>query len=149
MDIVKRSGEVVARQINRRRFLEKSALTMFGAVAALAVDFPRLPTAEANDTCAHYSSSYSCGPLNGKYCSPSYCQGAACNTSYCTYNTGSWPDGCWCTLTGDYNCGTSHSYSGYYKCCDCNCPGGGCSCRNFNYTCKDCVGSPANCIPCC
>lgn len=162
MDVVKRSGEIVARQVSRRTFLNKTAGGLFGAVSALTLDITNTSVSHANDTCSVYESGHTCSPISNKFCSSAYCQGAGCNGAYCSYfKIVHTSYGCWCTATAQYNCGTGNSYAGYYKCCDCSCPGGACTCQNFNYTCFGCVGAAVvpgvapsagvtpNCVPCC
>ena len=150
MTLVEHSGEMLARRIDRKRFLRRAAGTVFGSVTALAVGGIRSPTAFATGSCPNNQDQCNCHPLNSKYCtsfSSSYCSGSAC-AGGCTYNNSVYPDYCWCSKNCCYLCGGLSSYCGYWKCCDCTCPGhGGCTCRGFIYTCRCAAG--ADCVACC
>lgn len=149
MNTVAGLGEVVARRtMDRRRFLARASATAFGVVAALAVEGFAAPTALASaaDACANHENACGCNPCGGLYCTTrnsAYCSGAACagGCTYrgaCKYNT-SPGYGCWCTNNCIY--GGCTGYGGYYKCCDCTCPGGlVCSCRQFIKTCGKPLG---------
>jgi hypothetical protein len=157
MTAVERAGEVVLRRIDRSTFLRKSAAAIFGFTAAAAVQgfFPSRAFAAS---CTYRSQVTMCQApgLNHYWCDTSL--GYTCLTdgecpTGCSFDTGTWPNACWCTLESCWNCGTSRSYCGYYNCCDCRCPAhsntGLCGCRsNFIKTCT-CTGSPADCILCC
>lgn len=67
-ELVMRSAEQVARVLNRRRFLAKSAAVLFGGIAASAADFVLWPAAARAIACTHTSSSCSCSPPGGLYC---------------------------------------------------------------------------------
>jgi hypothetical protein len=120
MTTVERTSEVLARQIGRRRLLNRAAAAVFGLVAAWSVEGIRAPGALA-DTCADKSGVNRCNFPNGscgKFCDGSRCKGA------CKFDTSFYRTGCWCTLT---------SGGGYYECCDCNCNGQrrACGCERF------------------
>lgn len=150
MSIVTKAGETLARgTMDRRRFMSRAAVTVFGVVAAWSVEGIKAPSAMAgaSDACAHSSSSCQCSVCGTGYCtavSASYCSGAAC-AGGCTYYGGcGWPTGpgygCWCTQTCYYGSGQTE-YGGYYKCCDCACPNNRkCSCRQFVRTCGNGTG---------
>lgn len=125
MNATKRIGEVVARRIDRRRFMNRSAMTIFGAAAAFAVEGIRTRGVLAQ-TCQTTSSYCSCNPPNGRYCvnmSPSYCSGASC-AGGCTWNYTFYSStACWCTTTCCF-----FGYYGHYVCCDCTCAGTACGC---------------------
>jgi hypothetical protein len=151
MTSVEQAGEFIARKtMDRRRFLHKASVTIFGVVAAFTVEGLKSPKAlaSASDACANTDSDCGCTPCSGVYCTSynsGYCSGAACagGCTYdgaCGYNT-SPGYGCWCTATCLYGtCGSG--YGGYYKCCDCACPGSiTCSCREFVKVCGPGIGT--------
>lgn len=134
MTFVERSSENLARHIDRRRFLDAGAKTIFGLVTAIAVG-ARAPRAWAThgSRCPDNGQPCSCQPPYNRYCTQwnsSYCAGSACQ-SPCSYSGdfGYPNDFCWCTASCTYAPGT-----GYYKCCDCSCPEGACGCRAFFWT---------------
>lgn len=151
-----RPGEILARAVDRRAFLRTFSVAAFGVAAAWAAGFPRPDAALANE-CQTTSSGCNCTPLNSTYCfslNAGYCSGAIC-ASPCSYYYGVYSStACWCTLTCCYNGGCT---SGYYKCCDCSCPGSTCTCREFVTTCTTLGPQPArstgglrpNCVPDC
>jgi hypothetical protein len=150
MSIVERTGERIARNVSRRRFLRRSAVAIFGIAAAGAADFVHLPRAAANACEKVDYESCTCHPPYGTYCTSlsggsNYCIRGDCNTAVCryNYNYGWWSTACWCTKTCSYSCGTAYSYKGYYHCCDCTCAGHDCGCRGFVYTCQS-----SGCNPC-
>lgn len=131
--IVDRTGEEVARSLSRRHFFERSATTIFGLAAAWSVG---MSPARADGTCSSTSSLCSCEPLGNVYCnswSASYCNGSACaSAAGCSYLHTPYPTGCWCTKECCYGGGAR---TGYYRCCDCSCPRGKCTCHVFILTC--------------
>lgn len=150
---VERAAEKLARAMNRRQFLSRASAVTFGTITAWTIGASAWPTQGAAVTCAGNTSLCGCSPPNGTYCdshNSSYCNGAAC-AGGCTFDTTVWSTGCWCTKTCCYLCGSTDSYCGYYKCCDCKCPGSlKCGCRNFVYTCRNGTraGSPDGLICC-
>lgn len=136
MMTIERAGEQLARRLDRRRFLRRSAATVFSAAAALAVRGLQVPGVSAYHVCYTYENSCSCHPLNGWYCNQwngSYCNGPLCSGG-CGYNNTIYGQACWCTQTCDYG-----GSGGYYECCDCDCidPAGnsqGCTCGGFVQT---------------
>jgi hypothetical protein len=145
------AAEAIARKIDRRRFLSRSAGAIFAATAMATVAGIRAPFARASGNCPAHAGEYdscSCHPP-GPYCtqwSSSFCSGAAC-AGGCSYDYFDYQaDACWCTLDCCYLCGGCNSYCGYWTCCDCKgCPGhsGKCGCRSFTYTCTVHAASPA------
>jgi len=139
MAIVERSGEVLARIIDRRRFLDVAAKGIFGAVAAGAAGLLNVQFAEAQ-TCAVGPIKigvFACSPSNGIYCdsiNAGYCSGSSC-AGGCTWDTSTYPTACWCTQAKCYGC-----VHGYYQCCDCKCFGRFCSCHTFIDDGLTCVG---------
>jgi hypothetical protein len=133
-DAVEQFGEGVARQIARRQFLRRSAATIFGVVAAWAVEGIR-PRSTLAAECYRTTSSYVCSPppyWNPTYCNnvnPSWCVGADCVAPDCRPNfDAGWPTACWCTLES-----CDGSYLGYFVCCDCYCASDTviCGCAQF------------------
>jgi len=136
---IERIGEGLARRVDRRRFLRRSAGAVFGFAAAWSVHGFGAPGALAG-YCDYFSSSCYCSPPGYGYCSSSdYCNGSYCNTAYCSYDTSDWPGGCWCTQGCDFGQGSC----GYYRCCDCDCPDGFCGCSAFTNTWPECPYRPA------
>jgi hypothetical protein len=133
MSFVGRSGETLARLLDRRRFLKGTAGTLFSLATASAI---RIGQAENVYAAAHgycpyktHSSSCNCHPTMATYCNvmdASYCSGYKCGKG-CTSDHTDWSaTGCWCTQ----QC-TSGPGSVYYVCCDCKCPGGmACTCAH-------------------
>ncbi len=141
-----RVAEGIARGINRRTFLKKTASGVFAGVATFTVTGIRAPRALASHgTCPNPNYfDCSCHPPGSNWCSSSLCVGAACNSSAgCSYNTDSYADGCWCTQECCFNDGR---ITGYYMCCDCDCPGVTCLCWSFTTTCSS---RPDEGPPCC
>ncbi len=134
MAIVGRAGETLARSINRRQALKKAAAAVFGAVAAFSVDGIRRNSALA-DHCRYVTSGdCACNPPYGTYCTQldeSFCSGSTCSGG-CEFDE-SWRyvGACWCSATCGYDDGAGGRVRGYYKCCDCNCYGSSCGCREF------------------
>ncbi len=120
MSVVERVGESLARRVNRRRFLGRSAASVFGVVAAWAVAGGGSRSALASH-CATTSSECQCHPPGGRFCSGSQCSGADCGSG-CTLYRGFYDTGCWCTLTCN---------GGHYRCCDCQCGDTLCGCAEF------------------
>jgi hypothetical protein len=129
MTMVERVGEGLARQLNRRQTLKRAAVAVFGAVAAWTVEGFRGNGALAQH-CGIVTDNCTCTPPQGQYCNgldPSFCAGAACSAG-CYYDESyRYAGACWCSAICQYNGGES----GYYQCCDCNCYGQLCACREF------------------
>lgn len=149
MTTIARATEEVARRIDRRKFLRRTAAAVFSFTVGGAVAGIRAPAAWATH-CDFTDDACQCGPLNGQYCVG--CRDAAC-PSNCTAHMGHCPAGpdyqCWCTKMCCFNCSNpSASFCGHYKCCDCDCPlGVGCTCRAFTYSCRSTANTLAP--PCC
>jgi hypothetical protein len=129
MTTVERVGEGLARQLNRRQTLKRAAVAVFGAVAAWTVEGFRANSALAQ-TCSFVSDNCGCTPPGGIYCNgldPSFCAGSACSGACYWDETYRYAGACWCSATCVYDGGQS----GYYNCCDCNCNGTLCACREF------------------
>ena len=129
MTTVERVGEGLARQLNRRQTLKRAAVAVFGAVAAWTVEGFRGNGALAQ-TCSFVSDNCGCTPPGGVYCTgldPSFCAGSACSGACYWDETFRYAGACWCSATCSYDGGQS----GYYNCCDCNCHGTRCACREF------------------
>lgn len=123
MSSVERIGEKLARTIDRRKFLDRTARTIFGIVAAGAAELVLVPDAEARDYCAYHESVCACNPPNGTYCNGCYYANCPSN---CSFYTGYYPTACWCTNTCQIG-----RLRYYYQCCDCNCSGKLCGCAGF------------------
>lgn len=133
MMTIERIGEGLARRIDRRRFLRRSAAAIFGAAAVWAAQGIRVPGASAQAGVC-YVDRYdicSCRPLTGWYCNDwdfRYCNGALCSGG-CGYNNSVYPQACWCSR----GCPPGQ---GYTECCDCDCidPAGNphaCTCGQY------------------
>jgi hypothetical protein len=129
MTMVERAGEALARQLNRRQTVKRAAVALFGMVAAWTVEGFRGNGALAQE-CGYVTGDCVCAPPEGLYCTamdPSFCAGSACSGG-CYYDESyRYAGACWCSATCDFNGGES----GYYHCCDCNCYGTLCACREF------------------
>jgi hypothetical protein len=107
------AAEQVARSIDRRGALRRSAQWLFGTATAVAVT-GRLGGEAAGHTlngqahCRYTSSATSCEPPNGKFCSG--CSGHACPPNFHWSSSYGWPSACWCTR---------QSLTSYKICCDC------------------------------
>jgi hypothetical protein len=131
-EFVFRSGELLARTMNRRKFLGNMAIAVFGTVAASAARFTLFPDRASAATCQYTSSECDCSPPGGLFCTSlnnSYCYESACSGG-CTYNYTYYPTACWCTQ----ECCYGHS-TAYRQCCDCWCNGRQCGCQQIIYTC--------------
>jgi hypothetical protein len=130
MTTVERVGEELARQLNRRQTLKRAAVAVFGAVAAWTVEGFRGKSALAQQCGFVTEGTCTCTPPEGVYCSgldPSFCAASQC-AGDCYYDeTYRYAGACWCSATCQYDGGES----GYYQCCDCNCYGQLCACREF------------------
>ena len=129
MTTVERVGEGLARQLNRRQTLKRAAVAVFGAVAAWTVEGFR-GNGTLAQTCSFVSDNCGCAPPGGVYCNgldPSFCAGSACSGACYWDETYRYAGACWCSATCAYDGGQS----GYYNCCDCNCNGTQCACREF------------------
>ena len=128
--MVERVGEGLARQLNRRQTLKRAAVAVFGAVAAWTVEGFRGNSALAQQCGYVTEGTCTCTPPEGLYCSgldPSFCAGSHCDGG-CYYDeTYRYAGACWCSATCQYDGGAP----GYYHCCDCNCYGQLCACREF------------------
>lgn len=132
MSLVERSGEELARFIDRRKFLRKAAITIFSFATASAINLDQVLNAEASCSyscpgaaCCPHGGTISdkvcqCSPSNGNICPSSDCNLYDCKTSVgCNPDLSTYPgsSGCWCT-----KCCTSGCHTIYYVCCDCKCP---------------------------
>jgi len=129
MTTVERVGEGLARLLNRRQMLKRTAVAVFGAVAAWSVEGFRGNSALAQQ-CGYVTGDCSCSPPGGVYCSgldPSFCAGSACSGPCYWDESYRYAGACWCSATCDYDGGDS----GYYQCCDCTCYDQQCGCREF------------------
>jgi len=130
MTMVERVGEGLARQLNRRQTLKRAAVAVFGAVAAWTVDGFRGNSALASHCAVVTEGDCTCNPPEGTYCigmDPSFCAGSACDGG-CYYDESErYAGACWCSAICAYGGGEF----GYYQCCDCNCYGQVCGCREF------------------
>ena len=129
MTLVEYVGERLARQLNRRQMLKRAAVAAFGAVAAWTVEGFRGNGALAQE-CGYVSGDCACTPPGGLYCNamdPSFCSGSACSGGCSWDESYRYAGACWCSAVCQYNGGES----GYYHCCDCNCYGQLCGCREF------------------
>jgi hypothetical protein len=130
MTTVERVGEGLARQLNRRQTLKRAAVAVFGAVAAWTVEGFRGNSALADHCAVVTEGNCTCTPPEGIYCNsldPSYCAGAACDGG-CYYDESyRYAGACWCSAICEYGGGEF----GHYQCCDCNCYGQLCACREF------------------
>jgi len=109
--------------------LKRAAVAVFGAVAAWAVEGFRGNSALAQQ-CSFVTDNCGCTPPGGLYCNqldPSYCAGSACSGPCYWDETYRYAGACWCSAICQYSGGES----GYYQCCDCNCYGQLCACREF------------------
>jgi hypothetical protein len=105
-----------ARRLSRRRFVERSLSTIFGALAALSVG-----RGDVLAQCANNCDLDGCscvGPYDTESCGSDLCQGSACSGDpsldiQCSYVSGFCPSGtaCW-----SQSCGGS-----CLTCCDCLC----------------------------
>jgi hypothetical protein len=105
------------------------AVAVFGAVAAWTVEGFRGTGALAQQ-CGYVTGDCTCSPPDGLYCNamdPSFCAGSACSAGCDFDETYRYAGACWCSAICHYNSGQS----GYYQCCDCNCYGQLCACREF------------------
>jgi hypothetical protein len=129
-----RAAEGTARRIDRRRFLNKAAVTIFSAAVGFSV---RAPSAFGTHNQRCPDSIYGCffcNPPFGQRCAhynTAFCNGALC-TAPCRSNFKYWGDACWCTA----KCNYAGYGCGYWKCCDCFCPdppvpAGECGCTRF------------------
>ena len=130
MDLVERIGETVARQSHRRKWLLQLSASAFGVMAAWSVEGVR-PRSSLARHCAYQEGGCECQTPG--YCreqDPAYCDGTKCAGGCAIETNEHGGTGCWCTKV----CGPKKR-RGYYRCCDCRCPGEGgefvCSCRRF------------------
>lgn len=126
-------GEALARRLQRRALLRRTAAAIFGSVAAWSAT--GLPgSAQLADYCTNVEQGVcACDPTSGQYCGDldaSYCAGATCGNA-CTVDTSWNGTGCWCSAVCRYADANGDPVVGYYQCCDCVCGGVGCSCRQF------------------
>ena len=134
MTMVARAGEMLARGLNRRQVMKRTAAATFGAFAAWTVQGFRASPALAGHCAYVTAGDCSCNPPYGQYClqfDESYCAGATCSGG-CTYDESyRYVGGCWCSATCEYTSETGAPMYGHYQCCDCNCYGTQCACREF------------------
>ena len=132
-----RVGEGLARRINRRQGLKRLSAAVFGAVAAWTVEGFRGSGALAGHCGYVTSGDCSCNPPYGLYCSridESYCSGSACSGG-CWYDESyRYVGACWCSAECEFAGDDGSPLVGYYQCCDCNCYGQQCACREFVQT---------------
>ena len=135
MSIIERSGEKLARFIDRRKFLKQTAISLFSFATASAISLDQLLIAHATYCTLPISGHCNCQPLGNQYCNninSSYCSGSKCSGGCSAYipTRGGWPNsgGCWCTL----EC-PDGNHDTYYVCCDCKCPNNiFCTCAQAN-----------------
>jgi hypothetical protein len=112
-EIEARAAEYVARRVDRRTALRRSAQAVFGVVSAWAIGGPLARDSTAHTLngqahCAYLTSATSCTPPGIGYCSG--CNGHECPSGY-HWTTITYPSACWCT----------NVYGSYYRiCCDCH-----------------------------
>jgi hypothetical protein len=130
MTLVERVGEGLARRLNRRQTLKRAAVAVFGAVAAWTVEGFRGNSALADHCAVVTEGDCTCNPPEGLYCNgldPSFCEASACSGG-CYYDESyRYAGACWCSAV----CLYSDGQPGYYQCCDCDCYGQLCACREF------------------
>ncbi len=128
-------SEGLARALDRRTFLKRTAGTIASGLAALVMG-PMLATNSRAIAAPLIPTVANCAPP-GPYCNldgvnePNGCKGASCFQHYsngqvrqCTPQYGYATTGCWTTLSGN----------GYWTCCDCNCSGGSsCGCAQYTF----------------
>ncbi len=127
MASVPRSGEGIARFIDRRVFMKKAAIAIFSAAAATAIGFDLKGIVLASGYCPVNdieSGSQACA--FGRTCSG--CPGGTygCPTNCSPDRSQHNPDNCWCTA--QFYFGSSLVY---YVCCDCQCSGQFCGCATL------------------
>ena len=114
--------------------MKRTAAATFGAFAAWTVQGFRASPALAGHCAYVTAGDCSCNPPYGQYClqfSESYCAGASCSGG-CTYDESyRYVGGCWCSATCEYTSESGAPMYGHYQCCDCNCYGTQCACREF------------------
>jgi hypothetical protein len=108
------TGERLAREVDRRRFLRWCADGAFGLATGVAVGSWFTGRASAHTLngqahCANISGSQACQPPNGHFCS--LCNGHACPTGFHWTASYGYASACWCTISGPSG--------GYNICCDC------------------------------
>ena len=100
MTMVERVGEGLARHMNRRQALKRTAVAVFGAVAAWTVEGFRRNSALA-DHCGYVTEGdCTCNPPYGLYCNemdPSYCAGSACSGGCYWDESDRYVGACWCS----------------------------------------------------
>jgi hypothetical protein len=136
MTMVERVGEGLARRLNRRQAVKRAAAAVFGMIAAWTVEGIRAPGALASHCALVSTGDCTCDPAYGIYCkrlNESYCAGSAC-AGGCYYDETFWPGACWCSAICQYSSQYGTPLIGYYQCCDCNCYGQQCACRQFLQT---------------
>jgi hypothetical protein len=128
--LVERVGEGLARRLNRRQTLKRAAVATFGAVAAWTVEGFRGNGALADHCGIVTEGDCTCTPPEGLYCNgldPSFCDGSDCSGGCAWDESYRYAGACWCSAICLYSGGEA----GYYHCCDCNCYGRQCACREF------------------
>ena len=130
MTTVERVGEGLARQLNRRQTLKRAAVAVFGAVAAWTVEGFRGNSALAQHCGIVTEGTCTCTPPEGLYCSgldPSFCAGSPAPAAATTTRRIATP----APAGAAPPVSTMAAQSGYYQCCDCDCYGQLCACREF------------------
>lgn len=134
MTMVERVGEGLARRTSRRRTLKRASMAVFGAVAAWTTQGFKGDGALAYHCGYVTEGDCTCNPPYGLYCNRmdnSYCTGAACSGG-CYYDESyRYVGACWCSAICQYTGQDGYPLVGYYQCCDCNCYGQQCACRQF------------------
>lgn len=151
MTTEERAGEILVRRLDRRAFLRRSAMTVFGFTAAAAVQgiFPSRAFANSCESISGFNACHPPGyPNSPRWCADMgyTCIQGNCYTQQCRYNFDQYhTTGCWCTQKSCMNCGDPSAYCGYYHCCDCNCPPTNplaCGCKQFIVTCQQSASRP-------
>jgi hypothetical protein len=132
---IRRVSEALARQVDRRDFLKKSAASVFTVVTAASLGSLLGRSTAYAITCTIVQPNDACHFLNG------ICGG--CTGSTCPPGTlsdcGGWTNGCWCT---EQFCKPVNNW-GYYECCDCKVGVACCGCQQFVHI-SQCPLTPAN-----
>jgi hypothetical protein len=125
--------ERFARATSRRTFIRRVAETTFLTIAYFALDgihAPKLARGAVCDSGGFLPGALACTPPDHTYCtqlSSSYCSDSVCAGGCTKSGCGGWnPQNCWCT---ELVC--SGSNTGYWICCDCDCFGTCCGCRQW------------------
>lgn len=137
MSLVIRTGEAVARAIDRRAFLSRATAALFAVVTGMAAGSVFAPLRAYASHCGTFGMDRpgtQCTPIGDRWCDPSNCN-PFCNSANCVYYFGIYPDtACWCNQLFAQGCDLF-----YWQCCDCNCGGTTCTCGNLVYAGPNCV----------